>query len=144
MDNNVKNITEFFKNFKEILLSGYIWMVEDKKRPSFLSKENVEINFDDLYNSERPFNKIQEAFLANDEYSIHIKNIDGEEKIFVFTKETFDDKTKFFEKNISFPSHIENIKSIDFVQVYKLTQNKISAECETWQPIVKLFKSINY
>ena len=126
-------------------LSGYIWMVEDKY-PLVFDKEIID--FTNLDNEGKVYNKIQEAYLTDGEHSIHIKNIDGEEKVFVFAYADFEDKEDKYkvDKMQCYPSHLQQrgIEKLCFLQVYEWVPNEISGnEFGTWIPVVKLFKGIN-
>ena len=136
--------------FKDKELSGYIWMVEDKY-PIVYDKEAID--FTQLDNEAKVYNKIQEAYLTDKKaYSIHIKNIDGEEKVFVFAYADFDNDKYKLDEEECYPSHLQKendkqkygIESLCFQQVYEWVPNEISGnEFGTWIPVVKLFKGIN-
>ena len=119
--------------------TGYIWMVEHQK-PIIHTKEELKI--EELEYRENPHNKIQEAYLTDGAYSIHIKNIDGKEKVFVLKYTDFDKEDKYKKKELKFPSHIVGIKNLIFDQVYELKESEISKGFHSWQPIVRLFKGI--
>jgi len=119
--------------------TGYIWMVEHQK-PIIHTKEKLKIK--ELEYRKNPYNKIQEAYLTDGESSIHIKNIDGEEKVFVLKYTDFDKEDKYKKKELKFPSHIAGINNLIFDQVYELKESKISEGFYSWQPIVRLFKGI--
>jgi CRISPR type III-associated protein (TIGR04423 family) len=129
--------------FKDQELSGYIWMVEEQY-PTVYDKKIID--FTQLENKGKVYNKIQEAYLTDGEHSIHIKNIDGEEKVFVFAYTDFENDRYKLDKEECYPSHLENkknIKNLCFQQVYELIPNEISEGFENWIPVVKLFKGIN-
>jgi len=142
--NGETNFADFKKQFENIELSGYIWMVE-KKEPFFYHNEII--IFYDLYKTDipnktpNPFNKVQEAYLTDNKYSaIHIKNIDGKELVFINQFSAFNNTELFKLKEVVFPSHINGVDSIHFKQVFELTPSPISGDdFKTWQPIVKLF-----
>ncbi len=129
-------------------LSGYIWMVEDKYPQVY---KNEIIDFTNLDNEAKVYNKIQEAYLTDGEHSIHIKNIDGEEKVFVFAYKDFDNENYKLDKEKCYPSHLQKVNNIQkyeieslcFQQVFELAPNDISKGFENWIPVVKLFKGIN-
>jgi len=136
-------IADFIDKFEKIELSGYIWMVE-KKVPIFYHNEII--IFDDLYKTDipnktpNPFNKVQEAYLTDGDVSIHIKNCDGKELVFINQFSAFNNTELFKLEDVVFPSHINGIDSIHFKQVFELTPSPISGDdFKTWQPIVKLF-----
>jgi len=135
--------------FKDTELSGYIWMVEDKY-PIVYDKEAID--FTQLDNEGKVYNKIQEAYLTDGEHSIHIKNIDGKERIYIFAYKDFDNENYKLDKEKRYPSHLQKvnnkqkygIESLCFQQVYEWVPNEISGnEFGTWIPVVKLFKGIN-
>ena len=120
------SFAEFKKSFDNKELSGYIWMVEermveDKDTNSFIYNNEL-INFDTINKTKHSFNNIQEAYITDGTYSIHIKNIDGIEQVFVFSEDDFEDEILFkIDKTKSYPSHIKGITTAHFKQVYKLT-----------------------
>lgn len=129
----------FLENNKKY--TGFIWMISDKYEPKIINLEAKEINLSELYD-ERPYNKIQEAYLFDGENSIHIKNIDGKELIYVLNEDNFKEKEKFklANKNLEYPSHIIKDKNLVFKQVYELKPSVSGPKFKTWQPIVRLFK----
>ncbi len=141
---NMEKLKELLKGK---LLTGYIWMIDEKK-PYVYDKKIID--FDKLYDKENPYNKIQEAYLTDDEHSIYIKNIDGEEKVFVFSYQDFEKENYLIEEEKKYPSHVNNlsdshfsrIKKLHFHKVYKLTENEINKGFKTWQPVVKLFTGL--
>ncbi len=147
--NKVSNMQELKDLLKDKQVSGYIWMVEEKEPYVYNNKIVV---FDNLNTTGNPYNKIQEAYLTDNEHSIHIKNIDGEEKVFAFACSDFEsDKVNYkIDKVKAYPSHINNlrnsgyngIKNLHFKQVYQLRDNEISKGFQTWQPVVKLFTGL--
>ena len=149
--NKVNNMQELQNLIKDKKVTGYIWMVEEKE-PYVYYKETID--FDNLNTTGNPYNKIQEAYLTENEHSIHIKNIDGKEKVFAFTCSDFEsDKVNYvIDKVKAYPSHINNlrnsgyngIQNLHFKQVYKLSdKNEISKKgFQTWQPVVKLFTGL--
>lgn len=132
--------TFFTDNKNEYI--GYIWMISDRYKPSIIHLELSEIDFSNLYDVTQPHNKIQEAYLYDGTNSIHIKNIDGNELIFINNEDNFKDINKFEVEAecLEYPSHIIKDKNLLFKQVYELKPSLSGSEFETWQPIVRLFK----
>jgi CRISPR type III-associated protein (TIGR04423 family) len=128
-----ENLIEFLPKTK---LSGYIWMVEHQK-PIIHNKEALKI--DELNYRKNPHNKIQEAYLYDGTNSYHIKNIDGEEKVFIHKIADYTENGSFKTKILKFPSHIFKDKNLTFKQVYELKPSLSGADFKTWQPIVRLF-----
>ena len=122
--------------------TGYIWMVEHQK-PIIHNNEALKIN--ELNYRKNPHNKIQEAYLYDGTNSIHIKNIDGEELIFVHNEADFNiDMFKIANEFLELPAYkLENISSLFFKQVYKQTESLSGNDFKTWQPIVRLFKGFS-
>ena len=138
--NKASNMEKLKELLKGKLLTGYIWMIDEKK-PYVYDKKIID--FDKLYDKDNPYNKIQEAYLTDDEHSIYIKNIDGEEKVFVFAYKDFEKDNNYLVKKVkAYPSHIQEIENLFFKQVLKLTKNEISKGFKTWQPVVKLFTGL--
>ncbi len=139
--NKANNMDKLKGLLKDKKVTGYIWMVEEKQ-PCVYKDEIVD--FDKLNEIKSPYNKIQEAYLTDDEHSIHIKNIDGEEKVFVFDYQYFgkDEANYLVEAPKAYPSHIDGIEKLHLKQVYQLTNNEISEGFQTWQPVVKLFTGL--
>ena len=133
---NIQELKDLLSDKKAI---GYIWMVEEKKPYVY---NNEVIDFNNLNSTGNPFNKIQEAYLTDGTHSIHIKNIDGKEKVFVFAYQDFKGDNYLVEEAKAYPSHINDIENLHFQQVYQLTDNEISKGFQTWQPVVKLFTGL--
>lgn len=127
--------------FKPKKLEGYIWMVEERNPFIFPNYYTIEA----LNKTANPHNKIQEAYLYDGINSIHIKNIDGEELIFVHKEADFNnDVFKIANEFLELPAYkLENISSLFFKQVYKLTESLSGNDFKTWQPIVRLFKGFS-
>jgi len=133
---NLKDVKELLSNKK---VTGYVWMIESKEPRVYY---NEVINFDNLNTTKNPYNKIQEAYLTDGKHSIHIKNIDGKEKVFVFAYQDFKGDNYLVEEAKAYPSHVNDIENLHFKQVYQLTNNEISEGFQTWQPVVKLFTGL--
>lgn len=126
---------------KDNEVTGYIWMVEEKEPYVY---NNKEVHFDKLNKTGSPYNKIQEAYLTDGKHSIHVKNIDGEEKVFIHAYQFFkNNEAKYLIEDMKeYPSHLNSIENLHFEQVYQLTDNEISKGFHTWQPVVKLFTGL--
>jgi CRISPR type III-associated protein (TIGR04423 family) len=117
-------------------------MVE-KRDPIIHKVENIK--YEELDYRKNPHNKIQEAYLFDGANSYHIKNIDGDERLFIYNKNDFQDnpeENEYYKIDVEteYPSHIPKIKALKFKQVYKLTPSVSGNGFKTWQPIVRLFK----
>lgn len=134
---------ELKAGFKNIPLTGYIWMVEENAPYVY---ESQIIDFDNLNRTGNPFNKIQEAYLTDGIHSIHIKTVDGKEKIYVFKPEDFENHSYYrIDPEEHYPSHLikrAGIRSVSFRQVYERKEN-LSKGFYIWQPVVKLFTGMN-
>jgi len=141
MNNKVTDMQDFINRLGNNKFTGYIWMVEEKEPRIYIEKT---IDFNRLNElREKPFNKIQEAYLSDGTHSVHIKNIDGEEKVFVLKYDEFTEDNDFDVKEITLPSHIDGIEELHFLQVYKKTESEVSTGFSNWIPVVKLFNGIN-
>ena len=144
---NIKTYAELQTVLQDKKVTGYIWMVSHKK-PCIYQDEKID--FDKLKHGTPVFNKIQEVYLYVDGYSIHVKNIDGEELFFVFNEKYFQERNDFeiSDDILKFPSHIKDIdyiyfKQIYFKQIYELKPSISSEDFKTYQPIVRLFKGFS-
>ena len=137
--NKVNNMQELQNLIKDKKVTGYIWMVEEKEPYVYNNKIVV---FNNLNTTGNPYNKIQEAYLTDNEHSIHIKNIDGEEKVFMLACQDFKGNNFSVEEEKKYPSHLNDIEELHFKQVYQLRDNEISKGFQTWQPVVKLFTGL--
>lgn len=135
--NTYEQTLTFFTDNPEQKYTGYIWMVESSK-PHPLDDEKLKI--DKLNTTNNSFNKIQEAYLVTgnekDKTSVHIKNIDGDERVFILKHSDFDND-KFKKEDVFFPQKGEG--KLHFIQVYELKESLISEGYKTWMPVVKLF-----
>ena len=135
---NIKTYKELQTTLQDKEVTGYIWMVSHKKPCIY---QNEKIDFDKLKYGEPVFNRIQEAYLYVDGYSIHIKNIDGEELFFVFNEKYFQERNDFeISDEVYFPSHKITDKQLIFKKVYKLTESVSGNDFKTMQPVARLFK----
>ncbi len=130
---SILEIKDFLKNKP---VKGYIWMIEDNEPRKF--DEEV-IQFEELYDDNKPYNQIQEAYLSFGTYSIHIKNIDGKEHCYLLQESDFSDDEYKIEKEFTLPSHKLG-DGLVFKQVYKKTPGISGNDYVTWQPVVRLFK----
>ncbi len=135
--NKVNDYEDLVNQFKDKSLTGYIWMVEGKKPYIY---DDEKIGFNKLSKDKKPQDKILEAYLKDEAHSIHIKNIDGKLRCFVFAYDDFKDNKRFDKKEIKYPSHKFTDKLLIFERVYELQNNPVSDGYKTWQPIVRLFK----
>ncbi len=134
---NINTYAELQTALQDKKVTGYIWMVSHKKPCIY---QNKEIDFTKLKYSSPVFNKIQEAYLYIDNYSIHIKNIDGEELFFILNENNFNNENFEISKEIYFPSHKITDKQLIFKKVYKLTDSVSGKDFKTMQPVARLFK----
>ena len=137
--NKANNMEELKKLLNGKQVTGYIWMVEEKQPYVY---NNEKVDFDKLNKTKSSYNKIQEAYLTDGKHSIHIKNIDGKEKVFVFAYQDFKGDNYLVEEAKAYPSHVNDIENLHFKQVYQLMENEISNGFQTWQPVVKLFTGL--
>lgn len=135
--NNYENTRTYFTENPNQKYTGYIWMVESSE-PKIL--DDKILNIEELKTTDNVFNKIQEAYLVasngKDKTSIHIKNIDGDECVFVLKHSDFDNN-KFKTEDIVFPQKGKG--ELHFIQVYELKESLVSKGFKTWMPVVKLF-----
>jgi len=135
---NIKTYKELQTTLQDKEVCGYIWMVSHKTPCIY---QDIKINFDELRHDNPVFNKIQEAYLYVDKYSIHVKNIDGEELFFVFNEKYFQERNDFeISDEVYFPSHKITDKQLIFKKVYKLTESVSGNDFKTMQPVARLFK----
>lgn len=126
---------------KDKIFTGYIWMVEEAKPCVY---KNEKVYFDQLNKTENSFNKIQEANLRGDNFSIHIKTIDGNERCFVHQDTEIKDKF-IVDKEIEYPTVRKKLSGETefpnslFRQVYQLTADEISEGFSTYRPVFKQF-----
>lgn len=135
--NNYENTRTYLTDNPNQKYTGYIWMVESSE-PEILDDKILKL--DKLNTTNNSFNKIQEAYLVTgnekDKTSIHIKNIDGDERVFVLKHSDFDNG-KFKKEDVFFPQKGKG--ELHFIQVYELKESLVSKGFKTWMPVVKLF-----
>lgn len=141
METKIKTMADFKIAMQNNTVTGYIWMVEEQQ--PFIFK-NKKIDLKNLNKTGNLHNKIQEAYLYDSTNSYHIKNIDGEENVFIFNEADFTNTDLYkIDDEIEYPSHIEGIENLLFKQVYKLMPSISGDDYTTWQPIVRLFKGFS-
>ena len=143
MEKNKKVTFDAIKSFvNEIQITGYIWYINEEKPQIF--KDKI-INFN---NTSEAKNQIQEAYLTNSEknISIRILNSDGIEHCFIYELSYFIENNdyKVNEDEIEYPSHIKEIETLSFKQVYKLTESLSGSEFKTWQPVMQFFTGLTF
>ncbi|SOE24064.1 CRISPR type III-associated protein, TIGR04423 family [Spirosomataceae bacterium TFI 002] len=136
------NISYFWEHLKKDGWEGYIWRVSDMDEPKEIYLQPTSI----LQTEANPvYNRIQEANFYNqeDQISMHIKLIDGEELIFLYELKDLDDNNFKLSDEVSYEGSKSVLGEPNFRNLYELTPSLVSEGAFSWVQVAQIFTGFN-